>query len=514
MMVAPAALALSACATRTELAEHDPLARSCRSFLAHLDELASSAGVTDAQHARLPGFPYLRIDRFLASFAADRPLGAGYDAWLERLRALDAESRRIELRNLPLEAARRLAFDPPAGHTVESGITECGRLLTRTDARSAKRRAELLARARVPDAYLGWRRVVGLYPLAYWPMREGVARLHRETREAFAEPLSHLPVAGRLVRYVPPATPGLSDGEMALALKAASQNALGIAEPRGEVLDGLFARHAPIWEIDTATEDDRVGRMRLDANGNAFVDVSTPVVYRLIAHARRGRESLLQLVYLVWLPARPSVGPWDIYAGPFDGLIWRVTLTGEGRALAYDSIHPCGCYYQVFPGEGFRVAQPDDGSEPVLSPAPLAQPKPGERHVIRIAHRTHFIQRVYAEAGPAQGIAYDFLDYDELRALKRLGEAPRFKRLGEAPRLKRLDAVPRLERRDGRSRSLFDERGLLPGSERPERFLFWPMGIASAGAMRQWGSHAIAFLGRRHFDDPRLLEGIIRPIGP
>jgi hypothetical protein len=489
-MVALAALALSACAARIERAERDPVARSCLSFLAHMDALASSAGVTDAQHARLPGFPHLRIDRFLASFAADRPVGAGHeawDAWLERLRALDAESRRIEFRNLPLTAAQRLVLDLPAGHTAESGITECGRLLTRTDARSAKRRAELLARARVPDAYLGWRRVVGLYPLAYWPMLEGVARLHRETREAFAKPLSHLPVAGRLVRYVPPAGRGPSDDEIAAMLAAASRNPLGIPEPGGEALAALFARHAPIWEIDTATEDDRVGRMRLDANGNAFVDVSTPVVYRRIAHARHGRESLLQLVYLVWLPARPSVGLGDIYAGPFDGLIWRVTLTREGRALAYDSIHPCGCYYQVFPGEGFRVAQPGDGSEPVLSPTPLAQPKPGERQVIRIAHRTHFIQRVYVEAGSARGITYDFLDYDELRAL---------------------------QRPDGRSRSLFDERGLLPGSERPERFLFWPMGVPSAGAMRQWGTHAIAFLGRRHFDDPRLLEGIIRPIGP
>ena len=46
----------------------------------------------------------------------------------------------------------------------------------------------------------------------------------------------------------------------------------------------------------------------------------------------------------------------------------------------------------------------------------------------------------------------------------------------------------------------------MAGSERPERHLFWPMGIASAGAMRQWGRHATAFVGRRHFDDARLIE--------
>ena len=48
--------------------------------------------------------------------------------------------------------------------------------------------------------------------------------------------------------------------------------------------------------------------------------------------------------------------------------------------------------------------------------------------------------------------------------------------------------------------------GLVAGTERTERWLFWPMGIESAGAMRQWGRHATAFVGRRHFDDHDLVE--------
>jgi hypothetical protein len=32
------------------------------------------------------------------------------------------------------------------------------------------------------------------------------------------------------------------------------------------------------------------------------------------------------------------------------------------------------------------------------------------------------------------------------------------------------------------------------------------MGIESAGAMRQWGRQATAFVGRRHFDDADLFE--------
>ncbi len=58
----------------------------------------------------------------------------------------------------------------------------------------------------------------------------------------------------------------------------------------------------------------------------------------------------------------------------------------------------------------------------------------------------------------------------------------------------------------GGRRSAFRPDGIVPGSERSERYLFWPMGVSEPGAMRQWGRHATAFVGRRHFDDADLLE--------
>ena len=67
------------------------------------------------------------------------------------------------------------------------------------------------------------------------------------------------------------------------------------------------------------------------------------------------------------------------------------------------------------------------------------------------------------------------------------------------------------------TRSVYGPDGLIPGSERGERFFFWPMGIHSAGAMRQWGHHATAFIGRRHFDDAQLIEKrfrVLREIAP
>jgi hypothetical protein len=56
-----------------------------------------------------------------------------------------------------------------------------------------------------------------------------------------------------------------------------------------------------------------------------------------------------------------------------------------------------------------------------------------------------------------------------------------------------------------RSAAAFRPDGIVPGSERGACHVP-PMGVPEPGAQRQWGRHATAFVGRRHFDDPGLLE--------
>ncbi|HAY38040.1 MAG TPA: hypothetical protein DCY53_01095 [Desulfobacteraceae bacterium] len=58
---------------------------------------------------------------------------------------------------------------------------------------------------------------------------------------------------------------------------------------------------------------------------------------------------------------------------------------------------------------------------------------------------------------------------------------------------------------------MFKQDSIVPESERLERFILWTTGVFSPGAMRQWGRHAVAFVGRRNFDDPffmgRMFKG-------
>lgn len=115
----------------------------------------------------------------------------------------------------------------------------------------------------------------------------------------------------------------------------------------------------------------------------------------------------------------------------------------------------------------------------MFSPQSLPRLAEGERPVVRIASGTHYIEGVGVVGGTDSLVRYELRPYAELRSVMRYA---------------------------GGRASIFGPDGLVPGTERAERFLFWPMGIHSAGAMRQWGRHATAFVGRRHFDDADLFE--------
>lgn len=231
---------------------------------------------------------------------------------------------------------------------------------------------------------------------------------------------------------------------------------------------------------------DLPGAPRWQADGVPTVESRVPIVYRYLSYTQWQGHVLPQLNYLVWFAERPRTGPWDILGGPLDGLIWRVTLNTQGQPLLYDSIHACGCYHQLFPTLGLSLRPAALRlPEPPLLPQYAPPLRPGERLVIRLQSGTHYIQRVYA--APADGRAYAWRDYRELYAIPAARQP---------------------------ARSLFGPTGLVPGTERRERFLLWPMGIPSPGAMRERGHHATAFVGRRHFDDANLLELFFEPYTP
>ena len=451
-------------------------AEQCREWLLALDEWVDHHGVRDASSQRVLGHPQLRVTRALALLMTEDIDSERFVQQVAFLQALDNRARAIELAHGPK------ASNTNSARKMELAIERCARVLTEHDLHTREHRGALRERITVPDAYRTWARVLGVYPLTALGFLAGVDQLHQRLERSFLGPIDALPVAGQLVRYMP---------RVAAGDESATHRSMPVLDPfRSQAhhepwLKALFAQHAPVFEVDVASDDDRIGVLSLDARGDPFVDVSTPQVYQRVSYARIAGALHLQLNYLLWFPARTPSHALDLLGGDFDGLIWRVTLNHDGHVLAFDSVHQCGCYYLLLPGRGVTLRAPRPRfEEPVFSPRSV--PAGEGRVVVRIAHRTHYVQRVYRDgvAARAKQIEYQFADDEQLRSRPLPG---------------------------GGRASMFNSEGLLEGSERGERWFFWPMGVPSAGAMRQWGHHAIAFVGRRHFDDPDLLDRLLKP---
>lgn len=482
------ALALTGCAgldAPPMSAPADDLEARCMAYLAALDRIVDDAGVRDAEARRVPGFPYLRVDRFLASFR-DAVGDDALAAWSEAMLRLDRDAREVELRNLPPAgrervrgAAARLGLMDADAAVHVSG---CGEVLKARDLDDPAAHRRLRAAAAVPDDYSDGSRALGLYPLTRIPFAAGVRAYEEGVLATFAAALETLPAAGRPVSYGPAERAGAERLDARLAAETAARVAgagAAFAAPGPSDVAQLLALHAPIIEVDQALPEDRIGAVRRGAGGGAHVDTEVPVVYGRVSFTRFAGEVRPQVVYTAWFPGRPRVSAFDVLGGDWDALVWRATLDDAGRPLVFDTMHACGCYHMLFPTA--RVAErprPDSLDEWALVPQRLPALAAGERVRLRVASGTHYLERVLLGDG-AVAQRYDIVPERALRSLV-------------AP--------------DGTARSLYGPDGIVPGSERGERYFFWPMGIREPGAMRQWGRHATAFVGRRHFDDAYLLD--------
>ncbi len=445
----------------------------CSSLIDRVDQRIADQQVGDAEAEPVDGFPYLRINRFLASFTGDVGEAAAFDDWVRRLRTLDREGRIVELQNLG--AANIIPF-----------VDECAELLLEHDLEEAALQSYLLKAAQAPRHYNDWVRAAGLYPLTHIGVALGFDRWKADNLPAFGEDPSTWRASE--TRYTLAADFDLPDSDVGAFIDLSAQNPLGIPDITGSVLMRMAEAYAPVFAVEETSSADKVGRPYWGSQrATPLTDPSDPVVYIRLAHTRMDGKVLPQLVYTVWFPERPRESPLDILGGALDGLVWRVTLDREGRPLVYDSFHSCGCYHLFFPTDLVqRVPVSEDGDlrEEPLTPMQAPQLQEGERLVLHLASGSHYLRGLSTTPS-----------WEDAKALRVVDEhaAPEFGLRSFA-----TDETTR--------RSLFSPDGIVAGTERTERFILWPMGISSPGAMRQWGTHATAFVGTRHADDPYILD--------
>ena len=505
-LIVALALALAACTSaplhRSLRGEPAATLDGCHALAQALRGAVANAGVGDAQAVAIDGVNWLRTDRFSAALGAQAASVEQTDAWLARLQTLDAQARRIELANLPDAAVtdaavtglgktatgstgRALADDASAARlALQTRIDTCGRASIVAIARDPALLERLRRSAQVPDDYVDWQRALGVYPLSALAFEAGVRREEAAMAAAHARHADAPARGARIMLISPPPTGVMADEGLRLA--DITRDALGVPQPDERQAAALLARHAPIIALAGQGDDDRIGTLRLDAQGRSVVDIGEPAVYGRITFMHWQGEVRVQLVYTAWFARRPPKHSVDLLAGHLDGIVLRLTLDADERIDMIDSIHPCGCWHQFIPVGDWRVqAAPAPREEWAFVAQRLKSVPPGHRVRIRIsagAHMLEGIDSIDALAGNGADSTperYALLADDLLRSL----------------------ALP-----SGGRRSLYDPRGFVPGTARAEAWLFWPMGIAEAGSMRQWGHHATAFVGRRHFDDADLLD--------
>ncbi|WP_297791376.1 hypothetical protein [uncultured Marinobacter sp.] len=447
---------------------------ACTTAWQDVERQLQQAGIQDAQGNRIPGYPYLRVNRTLADFDLAALSPAERHDWLYH--ALYNGERALRVRLARLE--KRHMSDP-------GWLMHCATQQVAVLATDARQWADLVANVQVPDAYLDWRRTIGAYPLIRPVLAYQVRRLQASQVNLFAEQTDN---AG--ARQF---SPGLPEPDAALVTSILgherSRDRLGLPVFSREGAEKLLSYHAPHLIMATDNPYDRPGTPRW--KDSRWVIEPPARAYTLITQVRWQNQWLPQLVYVFWFDERPKPHPLDIYGGRLDGLIWRVTLDENGQVLMYDSVHPCGCYHQWYPLQDRLRLNPDAVGDEIMTVLPLRAPDNQQamsRPIVHLASGTHYVANVSFSPPPkpiTESTPYELIHYDRLRAL---------------PDSK------------GVYRSLFLPNGLVAGTERLERFLLWGTGVLSPGAMRQWSHHATAFIGKRHFDDPDLLNRYFEPV--
>jgi hypothetical protein len=378
---------------------------------------------------------------------------------VQQLATRDDEARRVEIANLPVEATARLRREldadgfgalPPAAL-----LAGCGTRLRERDLATPSGRRRLLAAAVVPDDYDDALRALGAYPLTALPFAAGVRRYEAATHAAFALPLADLPLQGVLRHYQPRPAPTLAAAEVRAVLARARDNPLRLPSPTRQSRRAAGdVRAAAV--IDERDNDDRVGRPRFDEGDEGDRHRRAGAVHAHRARLRRRATAAARLHRLV--PRARGV-----VVRPAGGRPTRSSARHarcDGTPLLHDSIR-----LRLLPpvlsfGAAQRHGPPPTIDEGALTPQRLGR-VPGAR-IACASSRARTLRRSSScrpRAPPVAPLSPTVSPDDALRTLPRAGGSTQ----PHAP------------------------DGLVRGSEAREQFVFWPMGIASAGAMRQWG---------------------------
>lgn len=436
--------------------------KNCRAKYAEMDARVDAAGVRDGSYYRVPGFPYFRTDRYAASYK-DEVKGLDDTAgWMRRMREFDQEAREFEYRNLGMS-------EQEIG-TWRYDLLACGGGLASLEMFEDDNLA-FLRRQVVPGSEYRPKA-----PPLTEQQRKAVATHDADVRKRFSGALPASPADTTLTLWT--ATPVEDLRLIEAGYGKAVPDELGVPALIESQWRAFAERHAPALWIETAGPRDQPGAPVV-RDGAFTVDPAQPRLHYYITFTRLGGQTLTQLNYFIWFAGREG------NSGALDSLIWRVTLDTNAQPLVYESVNASGrdhLWFAAQPVKRRPARSKADDNGPLF---PQAEPITGSV-ALRLSAGSHALTRVVplatASAAGTAGSAYQLRHYEE---------------------------VFTLPAGDGKTRSLYDVSGVIPGIRDDEQARLAGDRVVAPGALHVLGRVPTAVAGSRHFDDADRLEQLL-----
>ncbi len=466
-------LVLSACSLHSVKHSYDKSLTQCHSQLTQQITYLKKSGFLDVQDHFIQHFEFLAVDRFLAQLYSQASSKKQRQEWLK-----------LAFEKAQFKTLVSLQNHDNNSHKIELFKSCSKRLYQNLYGKPALLWSQISTQHIVPqDNYSTLSRLFGGYWLAKWIATPSIQKEKDKALSLWREAINTFQT-GSTWALKKRDKERMKEGDLSYKNnlhRAYEKNVLQVPSLSKNKLEKLFQYHAPQWrvlmrpssqEVHTTNNINTPGAPQF--NNEWFINTNQAQVFTHSNFTFLNDKKLLQLSYLIWFPqARYSQTGIDWYGGNFDGVYWRVTLDTDGQVLLYDSIHSCGCYHTVIINPEKIILKTHSESEhPIVAPTPWVS-APVQ---LTLSANQHWLIGLTAQ----QSVDKNYT-------------------------LKPLNHLRSMETPQG-FKSLYDDAGFIKGSERAERFFLWPFGVENAGAMRQWGQHATAFIGKRHFDDAYWLD--------
>ena len=311
---------------------------TCAPAFAQADTEVASQGMGDANYFRVPGHPYVRVDRLMASYADALSSVEAAGEWLEQLRDNDAFAREIELANLGVQ--------DPERRLLLNDLRLCAVWQTAFLMEQPGRARDFIA------------------AVAAAPPMPPVDSPPPPPRFA---PTEDCPAGGWSRQWHREPLPGERPAIEAVeaGIPTLRHSPLGRAAMFASWRERLAEHHAPDWLDDGVGMP--VARLRWGADG-VEADPGRAAVYYHSTLARVGAHTVEQLNYLGFEA--------DAKGRIVDGWVWRTTLDGEGRPQMHEYLSMRGRAHTWYPTPGLRPRLGALPAQVTVAPGPLAIQSP------------------------------------------------------------------------------------------------------------------------------------------